>query len=126
MKHLFFAVTLTVFLFGVSLTCAELVRCRTQEVADRLTLAQAAAERADAEAARRETKEAAALWERHTPLLDALVQHAEIDGVSGALAELEHYAGLEHPEEFLSRCARLLHDLRHIRDLELPLPQNVL
>ena len=83
MKHLFFAVTLTVFLFGVSLTCAELVRCRTQEVADRLTLAQAAAERADAEAARRETKEAAALWERHTPLLDALVRHAEIDGVSG-------------------------------------------
>ena len=109
-----------------SLYGAGLVRSSVAQVAEQLELALWAAREQDAETAARCASGAAALWEKQVPLLDALVQHDEIDGVSGALEELCCFADLHEPEEFLSRCARVLHDLRHIRELELPLAQNIL
>ena len=126
MKRLWFAAALMAGLLLLSVLGAGLVRNRTQAVVDKLESAQQAGESKDAESAALYTREAAELWEKYTPLLDALVRHEEIHGVGGALEELQVYANLRQPEEFFSRCARLLNDLRHIRESELPLLHNLL
>ena len=117
MKKLWFAVFLIAALAVLSALGAMLVRNSTEQVSALLELAVRAAERHDADSAARCAEEAAAIWEAHVPLLDALVQHTEIDNVSEYLEELRYFSDLQHPEEFFSRCARLRNDLRHIRDL---------
>ncbi len=126
MKKLWLAVFLMAGLLAVSLLSAKQIRSKAERVSEQLELALHAGERLDAEAVARHTEKAAALWEAQVPLLDALTHHSEIDGVSGALRELSYYTGLRYPEEFPSRCAHQLHELEQIRELSLPLPQNIL
>ena len=126
MKKLWLAVIIMVALLSASVFGAEQVRCRTERIIEQLDLARIAAQDGDPAAARLHAQEAEKQWNENTAVLDIFVRHEEVDSISGVLQELLIYADLDQPKEFLSRCARLSHDIRHFQELEFPFAHNIL
>lgn len=69
---------------------------------------------------------AAEVWTQNASILGALLRHSEADVVETGLMKLMAYAETEDKDEFLALCAELIHDIRHVRDMELPLLRNIL
>ena len=66
------------------------------------------------------------LWLSHADLLGALLRHDEADGVESGLASLIQYAKVGDKDDVLARCAELLQQIEHIRQMELPLWKNIM
>lgn len=65
-------------------------------------------------------------WVSHADLLGALLRHDEADGVESGLAALVQFAETGDKDELLARCAELMQQIEHIRQMELPLLKNIL
>ena len=72
------------------------------------------------------TDRALELWNAHRGFFGVILRHDEADEVNAAFEELQEYARNGCVEEFEPTCARLIEQIHHIADMELPLYYNVL
>ena len=72
------------------------------------------------------TDQAMALWSGHQGFFGIILRHDEADEVNATFEELQEYVRNSCVEKFEPTCARLIEQIRHIADMELPLYYNVL
>lgn len=126
MKRFWAAVTVLLVLL-VACTCsAVIVNNFAKTTIAHLEKAIQSAEEKNYPAANKYCSAAAAHWSSKSGLLGALLRHSEADQVETGLAQLVSYSKTEDHDEFLALCAEVIHSIRHVRDMELPLLRNIL
>lgn len=122
MKHFWFALALLAALVGTALLAnGRLAKENDAITAPLMQALEASCAGNDALAADL-AKEAAARWDAALPCFSSLLGHAELDAVSIGFARLCDTEGAA----FRAQCLELLTQLRHLRELDRPTPENVL
>ena len=126
MKRLWAAVILLLVILGACIGSAVVVDKFAETTVSHLEQSVSAAEKKDFKQAAKFCTAASEHWHSKAGLLGALLRHSEADDVEKGLAQLIAYAQTEDHDEFLALCAEVIHDVRHVRDMELPLLRNIL
>jgi hypothetical protein len=126
MKRFWLAAAVLAVLTGLSVWWVWESARFTDEVADLVTTAQAAAEEDDLEAAHAVIGQAAQQWESKRGVFGSMMRHQEADDITADFSEAEAQISCGQREEFLALCARLLSGLHHIADMEAPHFYNIL
>lgn len=126
MKRFWGAVLLLVFIMAACIFSAVVVDGFAKTTIEHLESAMDRAEEKNYAAANVHCTEAAALWTEKSALLGSLLRHSEADRVETGLAQLVSYSETADHDEFMALCEEVIHDIRHVRDMELPLLRNIL
>lgn len=126
MKRFWAAVCILLFLLGACIASAVTVNNFSKKAISHLEIAMDYAEKKNYISASRYCSAAAKHWSSKTGLLGALLRHSEADQVESGLAKLVSYSETADHDEFMALCAEVIHDIRHVRDMELPLLRNIL
>ena len=126
MKRFWAAVILLLAILGACTTSAVIVNAFAKSTIKHLESAMHSAEEKDYAAANRECAAAAEHWSAKAGLLGALLRHSEADQVETGLAQLVSYSETADHDEFLALCTEVIHNIEHVRDMELPLLRNIL
>lgn len=126
MKRFWAAVAVLLVLLGSCICSAVVVDDFAKTTIAHLENAIRSAEKKDYPAANRYCSAAAEHWSSKAELLGSLLRHSEADQVETGLAQLVSYSKTEDHDEFLALCAEVIHSIRHVRDMELPLLRNIL
>ncbi len=126
MKRFWAAIGVLLLLLAACTVSALLVSRFAEKTIAHLERATDFAEENNYTAALDHCKKAEELWKSRSGLHGALLRHSEADQVESGLAKLVSYAKTQDNDEFLALCAEVIHDIEHVRDMELPLLRNVL
>lgn len=126
MKRLWAAIGLLLFILCACVLSAAVVSRYADTTITHLESAIVAAERKDYSTASRHCNAASEHWGSKSGLLGSLLRHSEADQVETGLAQLISYSETEDHDEFLALCSEVIHNINHVRDMELPLLRNIL
>ena len=126
MKHTIFSAALLIILLLFCIYSAFYVSNATT-AAEVILMRSVAYYRAGAEdAAAEHLNRAAELWRSHETMCGIVLKHEDLDEITREFSRLLSYAHTGDGEEFLSGCEALRETLRHVREMEWPLIQNIL
>ena len=126
MKRLWASLFLLAAILGACIGSAATVSNFVDEVAALLEQAAQAAQRGDFTAAAELCEAVSDIMESRAIMLGALLRHSESDQVESGVRQLVAFARSEELPEFLALCAKTIHDIFHLRDMELPMLHNIL
>lgn len=126
MKRFWAAVTVLALLLGACIWSAVVVDRSAKATIGHLENAIQSAEKKDYHTANRYCAAAAEHWRSNAELLGALLRHSEADQIEEGLVQLISYSKTEDHDEFLALCSQVIHNINHVRDMELPLLRNIL
>ena len=126
MKRFWAAISVLSLLLAACTVSAVLVSHIARETISLLEEAANFAKEHNYTAALSQCQKAEERWKSRAGLHGALLRHSEADRVESGLAKLVSYARTQDHDEFLALCAEIIHDIEHVRDMELPLLRNIL
>ena len=126
MKRFWAAIVLLAAILGACTVSAMVVEGFAQKTIGYLEEAKERAEEKNYSAANIRCKDAQKLWTSKSGMLESLLRHSEADQVETGLAKLVSYSQTADHDEFLALCEEVIHNIRHVRSMELPLLRNIL
>ena len=110
-------------IYGISLYHTHQV---TQQMIDRLTVAQEAAKAEETALAAEQAEQLQLFWEEKEKVLMLYIRHNELDQVANNLAQLEALIESGDSAAFYAKLDQTEHLVQHIFESELPLWKNIL
>ncbi|MCQ2419361.1 MAG: DUF4363 family protein [Clostridia bacterium] len=126
MKYLYIGIlilALTLALSIVLVTWMDICISRTVRLLEK---ALDACDREDTALAYEKGREAEALWKKYDGLLGVVLDHAEADGITFGIAEMNSYAVTDTLSDFRRCCAEVCAQMHHVSQKEWPFYYNLL
>ena len=125
MKRSIFALALLPIILIICLSMTALVSKHCKATKEYVEKSISAVEQGDYEKMLQHSKDAQQYWNDHNKTLTAILRHDDSGDVGIGLAKMVGFAKMQDEEEFLAVCAEVLEHLKHIREQELPLLENI-
>jgi len=126
LKRVWFAAALLLLLAGSGILVSGTIGRLVDHSMSLINDAEALVRQDNFKAAGTVCAEAADHWKGHNKTFSAFLRHDETDAVEISIARLQVFADIGDKDDFLALCVELLEELRHIRDMEKPLPWNIM
>lgn len=126
MRHLLLSGLIFLLALSFCLFSMFYTRAICREALSLLSAAQRDAQQEDFAACQSAILQAQAYWQRYARWFGLTLTHEQIDNILERFAALSQYAQLSDRDDFLAGCAELSCALSHIRQMELPTPENIL
>ncbi len=126
MNRVWAAAGLLAAVAGLCAFCLWYVHLSTDNLTAELETITAALEREDRAVALQETESARKNWKQGHAVLCMFLSHVQLAEVDRSLAALPAYITLGEIADGVAECGRIAEMVRHLRESELPLVQNIL
>ena len=126
MKHIVIACAVFALCLAVGLLSLFYVRRAGAETNALLARSARQAEAEEYTGAAASLRRAKAVWEGRQTLLGIFLHHEEVDEVAALFAQLEQFIRLEDLDDYLAACQELAARIEHVRQMELPVVENIM
>lgn len=126
MKYLYIGVLILVLTLTLSIVLVTWTDICISRTARLLEKALDACDREDAALAYEKGRQAEALWKKYDGFLGVVLDHAETDGITFGIAEMNSYAVTNTLPDFRRCCAAACAQMHHVSQKEWPYYYNLL